>query len=94
MRALRRQGIIPATINQKYGQDIFVQVNEKRFDTVYRGIGSHGVLFIALGDQLIPVTVERVERGATSSELLHVEFAQVHAGDDPESLLAPPAKLR
>ncbi len=77
MRALRRQGIIPGTIEQEYGPDMFVQANEKRFDAVYKRMGSRAVLFIAVGDQSIPVTVERVERGATSSEILHVEFLQV-----------------
>jgi large subunit ribosomal protein L25 len=77
VRALRRQGFIPARISQRDGEDIFIQMDEKVFQAAYRKTGLTGVLSIALGRQVLPAMVQRIERHAVRPGILHVDLIRV-----------------
>jgi len=77
LRALRRQGTIPARISQKRGLDIFVELDDKLFRAAYQKVGSFGLLMISLGDQSLPVMLQNVQRHPITSQFLHVDLLAV-----------------
>jgi len=77
LRALRRQGTIPARISQKRGLDIFVELDDKLFRAAYQKVGSFGLLVISLGDQSLPVMLQNVQRHPITSQFLHVDLLAV-----------------
>ncbi len=77
VRALRRQGTIPARISQKQGPDIFVELDDKLFQAAYQKVGSFGLLMISLGDQSMPVMLQNVQRHPITSRFLHVDLLAV-----------------
>jgi len=77
LRALRRQGTIPARISQKRGLDIFVELDDKLFRAAYQKVGSFGLLMISLDDQSLPVMLQNVQRHPITSQFLHVDLLAV-----------------
>ena len=77
LRALRRQGTIPARISQKRGLDIFVELDDKLFRAAYQKVGSFGLLMISLDDQSLPVMLQDVQRHPITSQFLHVDLLAV-----------------
>lgn len=77
VRFLRRQGLVPARVTQRHGDDLFVQMDEKLFREVYREVGRTGVIALALDNQVVPVMVQRAEYHPLHPTVMHVELVRV-----------------
>lgn len=78
IKKLRRQGILPANI---YGKDITstaVQVPLKAFESIYKEVGSSGLVDIMLDGQTRPVLIHDVHMNHTTRTPLHADLFQVN----------------
>ena len=77
VKALRKQGIIPAEL---YGHDVpnvHLSVSARDFAKVYKEAGENTVVMLAIGAQQHPAIIHHVERHYISGEPAHIDFYQV-----------------
>lgn len=78
VKALRKQGIVPANI---YGKDVksaSIEIDLKEFKQVFKMAGETGIVEIKLGKEDRPVLVSNVQVHPATDEVLHVDFKQVN----------------
>jgi large subunit ribosomal protein L25 len=77
VRALRREGIIPAAVYGKGFDTALVQVGLRDFEKVYRKTHGAAVIDASLEGRKLPVLIHEVQRNAVSGEILHIDFLKV-----------------
>jgi large subunit ribosomal protein L25 len=77
VKALRKQGQLPATVYGKKVKSISVSVSKDAFMNVYKEAGETGLIELSVGGDMRPVLVHTVQIDPVSSIPLHVEFHQV-----------------
>ena len=78
IKKLRKKGILPANI---YGKDIksqAVQLPLKAFETIYKEVGSSGLLDVVLDGENRPVLIHNLQTDPVSQTPLHADFYQVN----------------
>lgn len=77
VRALRREGIIPAVVYGKGFDTAMVQVGRRDFENAYRK--THGAVIIDAGleGKKLPVLIQAVQRDSLSGDILHIDFLKV-----------------
>ncbi|HNY64386.1 MAG TPA: 50S ribosomal protein L25 [Deltaproteobacteria bacterium] len=77
VRALRRDGIIPAVLYGKGLESTLVQVKQKDLEIVYRKMHGTSIIDASLDGKNIPVLIHEVHRDTLKGEILHVDFLKV-----------------
>lgn len=77
VRALRREGIIPAVLYGKGLESTLIQVGQKDLELAYRKMHGTSIIEATLDGNKIPVLIHEVHRGTTKGEILHVDFLKV-----------------
>lgn len=77
VRALRADGMIPATVYGRNVQSMCVSVLAKEFERVYKAAGETGLIDLTVGSEGKPVLVHHVQKDPVRGTILHVEFHQV-----------------
>lgn len=78
VKALRKEGRLPANI---YGRDVkslAIEVNSKEFKEVFKKVGETGIVEISVGKENRPVLIHNVQVHPATDEVLHVDFMQVN----------------
>lgn len=77
VKALRRQGLIPANVYGKKVESTALQVAERDFGAAYKKAGETGLIELMVGKSTRPVLVHNVQLHPVSDAPLHVDFLQV-----------------
>lgn len=77
VRALRREGIIPAVLYGKGLESTPIQVGQKDLETAYRKMHGASIIEATLDGKSIPVLIHEVHRDTIKGEILHVDFLKV-----------------
>lgn len=77
VKALRKSGIIPATVYGKKVTSESVSVPLDAFLKVYSQAGETGVVELSINGSEKPVLIHHVQRDPVDSSILHIEFYQV-----------------
>ncbi len=77
VKALRKQGFVPAVV---YGHDfkpISIQVLRKDFEKVYTEAGESSIVYLNIGDQDYPTIIHDVMLDPVTDKFLHADFYKV-----------------
>lgn len=77
VRALRREGIIPAVLYGKGLVSTPIQVGQKDLETAYRKMHGASIIEATLDGKSIPVLIHEIHRDTIKGEILHVDFLKV-----------------
>ncbi len=80
VRALRRSGLVPATLYGRHMGSVSLQVNRDALEEILRNGGSSSLFRLKVGrDKPISVLIKQHQVHPTRRELLHVDFYGVSA---------------
>lgn len=82
VRALRRQGIIPAVIFGKGLEPVPVQVKAKDFENVYKETHGTSIIDVSLDNKTVQVLAQEIQRDNLSHDVLHIDFLKVDLDRD------------
>jgi large subunit ribosomal protein L25 len=74
---LRREGIIPGIIHGKDFDQLFVQVDKRSFEKVYRKSHGNALVNLDLGGKKIQVLVHSIQQDKLSYDVVHIEFLKI-----------------
>jgi large subunit ribosomal protein L25 len=77
VRALRREGFIPAELYGHGVSNVHLSVSAKDFAKVYKEAGENTVVTLVIGVEKHPAIIHHVERHYISGEPAHIDFYQV-----------------
>ncbi len=77
VKALRREGFIPAELYGHGFKNIHLALPAKEFNKVLKAAGSTSVVTLLLGKEAKSAMIHEVARDSVSSEVIHVDFHQV-----------------
>ncbi len=77
VKALRREGFIPAELYGHGFKNIHLALPAKEFNKVLKAAGSTSVVTLLLGKESKSAMIHEVARDSVSSEIIHVDFHQV-----------------
>ncbi|HOS27151.1 MAG TPA: 50S ribosomal protein L25 [Deltaproteobacteria bacterium] len=77
VRALRREGVIPAVVYGRGFESTLVQVPQKEFENVYKKTHGTAVIDAGLGGKTLPVLVHAIQRDSLTGRILHIDFLKV-----------------
>lgn len=81
VKALRREGQIPAHIFGHKVKTVHVQVNSKDFHKVFEKVGETGIIDLSVDSDKRPVLVRNVQTNPVTDEPLHIDFYQVNLSE-------------
>jgi large subunit ribosomal protein L25 len=80
-RQLRRAGKVPAVI-YGHGRDAqALTVHEAELDKILATAGTSTMVELKLGERTVRTLIREVQRHPTRSQVLHIDFLEVHAGE-------------
>lgn len=90
VRVLRRQGLIPASVFGKDVSSVNLQIDSKKFSSLYKQAGESTLIYLDVPKEKAPrpVLISETTYHPVSGELLHVSFHQVNL---KEKVTAPVA---
>ncbi|MEO8456312.1 MAG: 50S ribosomal protein L25 [Chloroflexota bacterium] len=77
VRALRRNGIIPANIYGHNVDSVAVQVASEELRQLMRHHGRNEIIYVEIDGQERPTFVRDVQRNPVSDQIVHVDFLQI-----------------
>ena len=77
LKALRREGVVPANVYGKMTPSTSVQVDLKNFLKVFEEAGETGLVTLKIGSDSRPVLIHNVQRNPVTGNPVHVDFLQV-----------------
>lgn len=77
VKALRKQGFVPATVYGKKVATVSISVAEEAFIQTYAKTGETGLIELVIGTDRRPVLVHMVQRDPLTRRILNIEFHQV-----------------
>jgi len=78
VKALRREGVVPANIFGKNFKSKAIQIDQKEFSKVFEKAGETGLIDLVMGKTKNTVLVSKVQRDPVTDDLLHVDFRHVN----------------
>ena len=81
VKALRREGVIPAHVFGHKVKTIHVQIKASEFDKVFEKAGETGIIDLAVDGEKRPVLVKNVQTHPVSDIPLHIDFYQVNLAE-------------
>lgn len=77
VKALRREGLIPAELYGHGLENLHLSVPAKEFNKVFREAGESTLINIVLGSDRRPAMIHDIARDPVSDEILNIDFHQV-----------------
>lgn len=77
VRALRREGIIPAVVYGKGFDTAMVQVGRRDFENACRKTHRAAIIDAGLEGKKLPVLIQAIQRNPLSGDILHIDFLKV-----------------
>ncbi len=77
VKKLRREGIIPGNVYGKTIKSQSVQTKQDEFLKVYAEVGETGLVDLTIGEQIIPVLIQNVNKNFRN-QILHTDFYAVN----------------
>jgi large subunit ribosomal protein L25 len=77
VKALRREGLIPAELYGHGFENIHLALPAKEFNKILKEAGSTSVVTLLLGKESKSAMIHEVARDSVTSEVIHVDFHQV-----------------
>ena len=84
VKALRRQGMIPAILNGRGIEPVAIQVEVGQLEEILPQAGSSQPIKLVIDSREEPfaVLIKEVQRDAVTRAILHVDFQQVWEGEE------------
>lgn len=77
VRALRREGIIPAVVYGRGFDTTMVQVGQKDFEKAYKKTRGTAIINAGIEGKKLPVLIHAIQRDSINGNILHVDFLKV-----------------
>jgi large subunit ribosomal protein L25 len=77
VKALRREGLIPAELYGHGFENVHLALPAKEFNKVLKDAGTTSVVTLLLGKESKSAMIHEVARDSVTSEVIHVDFHQV-----------------
>lgn len=77
VKALRRQGLIPANLFGKKIESVAIQVESKQFKKLFEEVGETGIVEVIVADKSYPSLITGTSVDPVSGITLHVDFHNV-----------------
>ncbi len=77
VRALRREGIIPAVVYGRGFDTTTVQVGQKDFEKAYKKTHGTAIINAGIEGKKLPVLIHAIQRDSINGNILHVDFLKV-----------------
>ena len=77
VKALRREGFLPANIYGKKIKSFSVKVDQKEFAELFKKAGETSIVELVLGKEKRPVLIHNIQRDPVTDTFVHVDFYQV-----------------
>ncbi|HVM77199.1 MAG TPA: 50S ribosomal protein L25 [Candidatus Paceibacterota bacterium] len=77
VRALRREGMVPAELYGHGIENVHLAVSAKEFNKVYKEAGQTGVITLLVGKEKRPAMIHEIMRDSVTGDFLHVDFHQI-----------------
>ncbi|HLL60597.1 MAG TPA: 50S ribosomal protein L25 [Candidatus Nitrosocosmicus sp.] len=78
LKALRKEGILPANVYGEGMESQALQLPVKEFYTVYKKAHETHIVYLLIGDKELPVLIQNIQRDPISDILFHVDFRKVN----------------
>lgn len=78
LKALRKQGILPANIFAEDIKSQAININTKEFNKIYRKAGETQIVYLVLNNEELPVLIQNAQKHPVTDAFLHVEFRKVN----------------
>lgn len=78
VKSLRRQGIVPAEVYGKGGENISAQFNHRELAGVLSEAGTTSLISVELGDKSVNVLVKDVVRSLDRKSIVHIDLYSVN----------------
>ena len=85
VKALRRQGVIPAELYGRGIENLHLSVNSKDFNKVYGEAGENTVVNLLIGGSTKPVIIHNVQRNYLNDEVESIDFYEVRMDEAIEA---------
>ena len=73
-RVLRKKGIIPAVLYGAEIKNLFLEIDRKEFEDVYRQAGESSLISLEVEGKKFPVLIHQTARDPIKEEFLHIDF--------------------
>lgn len=77
VKALRRDGLIPANVFGKDLKSYAISVDSELFRKAYKESGETGIIELEVGKKKNPVLIANVQVHPVSTQIIHVDFRQI-----------------
>jgi large subunit ribosomal protein L25 len=78
VKALRREGVIPANVYGRALESVAIQVTRDALVHILRTAGRNEIIYLRLdGDEPRPTLVRQIQRNPVTDAILHVDFYQI-----------------
>ena len=77
VKALRREGLVPAELYGHGKQNLHLAVPVKEFNKVYKAAGSSTIVTLVVGKDKKPAIIHEVGRDYVTGDYLHIDFYEV-----------------
>lgn len=77
VRALRREGIIPANIYGQHAASIAVQLPADDLRRLMKGHGRNEIIYVSVDGEERPTFIRDIQRNPVTDQILHVDFMQI-----------------
>ncbi len=78
VKALRRDGLLPANIYGKKIKSEAIQTSLADFEKTFKEVGETGIVELILAGKKRPVLIHNIQRDPVSDSVIHVDFLQVN----------------
>lgn len=85
VKQLRRDGLMPANVYGKGLDSIALQVKLSDFESVFKEVGTTGLVELKVGDKKRPVLVKNLQKDYFKDLPLHADFYQVNLKEKVKS---------
>ncbi len=88
VKALRKQGMIPAVMYGPKAEPGILHVQKKEFAAVYQEAGESSLISLQIGKNQTPVLIRDVQRNPLTGEVTHIDFYQPRL-DEKTKIMVP-----
>lgn len=85
MRALRKQGLIPAELYGRETENQHLSLDEKEFGRVYKEAGENSVITLLVNGKKVPVIINDVIHDNLAGRVIHADFHAVKMDEKIEA---------
>jgi len=87
VRALRKQGLIPAELYGHGKKNAHLSVPTKDFNKIFKEAGSSTVVNLSLGKEKHPAIIHEVMRDYLTGDVMHVDFYEVRMDEKIKAMV-------